>query len=220
MHFFVVAKEKSCAILFALLGYMDNNQPQQSTEQVPTYPARPTSKKSNRFVKIGALVLILVILFFGGKKILGSKSSQTPVTLSPSPSPTEFQLPTDTPAPSDSPTPAVTSTPTPKPTGNPVDRATGLDRSSVSVEVLNGSGIAGVAGKMSDTLKSFGYKVSSTGNADNFDFANTEIHVKSASSSFLSLIKSDLSSSYTIGNAASDLDSSAAADIRVIVGKQ
>ncbi len=197
---------------------MDNQQQQTQPElsPLPTYPSR-NQKKSGRFIKLLLVIIVLAVLAFGGKKLFFSKK-QEQIKLPVTPTPTEFQFPTDTPA------PTVAQTGTPAPTKqaaiNPVDSKTGLDRSSVSVEIQNGSGVVGVASKASDILKGLGYKIGSTGNADNFDYASTEIHVKDSKSQFLPLIKSDLSSSYTISNAASDLDASASADIRVIVGKQ
>lgn len=194
---------------------MDNQT--QTVEPLTTYPARP-SRKKNPLLKIIALILVLIVLFFIGKSIFGGKK-QTQVVIPPTPTPTEFQFPTDTPSPSSSVTPSGSVTPTTV-KSNPVDSSTGLDRSSVTVEVLNGSGVVGAASKASDTLKALGYDVVSSGNADNFDFSSTEIHIKSNKSKFVNLVKSDLSSSYTIGVAAADLDASASADIRVIVGKQ
>ncbi len=199
---------------------MDNQPQAPSLEPLPTYPAR-NQKKSRRLVKIIAIIVAIALLVFLGKKLFGgSKKEET--KLPPTPTPTEFQFPTDTPQPSVSvsPTEGATPSPTAKASANSVDSKTGLDRASVSVEVLNGSGAVGAASKASDTLKALGYNVTSSGNADNFDFAQTEIHVKSTKSKFLSLVKSDLSNSYTIGIAAADLDSSASADIQVIVGKE
>lgn len=192
---------------------MDNQT--QPVEPLATYPAR-SSKKKNRLLKIIVILIILgLIIFFGKSLIGGKKETAKPAALTPTP--TEFQFPTDTPQPSVSTTPT---SPTPTPKASPIDKATGLDRSSVSVEVLNGSGVIGAASKASDILKNLGYNVTSTGNADNFDFTDTEVHVKSTKSKFAGLVKSDLSSSYTVNVASADLDASASADIRVIVGKQ
>lgn len=46
----------------------------------------------------------------------------------------------------------------------------------LNIEVLNGSGIEGAAGRISDLLRSFNYNVVSVRNADNFDHMNTSIH--------------------------------------------
>jgi hypothetical protein len=105
------------------------------------------------------------------------------------------------------------------PTQNPVDPATGLDRSQLSVTVENGSGAAGVAGKGADVLKNLGYDVTSTGNADNFNYTGVTIQVKAASSDYLNLLKTDLGSSYTIGSTSADLPDSFSSDALVIIGQ-
>jgi len=179
------------------------------------YQSPQTQKKSRKFLYIIFFVIILVIAFWLFQGLFsGSKSkTQAPIT----PTPTEYQFPTDTPVPSANPTEEPTTTPTK--TVNPVDSATGLDRSTLSVEVQNGSGEAGAASKGSDVLKSFGYKVVATGNADNFDYQATTIKVKSTENNFLALLKKDLGFSYTVGSASADLDPSSTADALVIIGK-
>jgi anionic cell wall polymer biosynthesis LytR-Cps2A-Psr (LCP) family protein len=47
--------------------------------------------------------------------------------------------------------------------------------SNLTVEVLNGTAINGLAGKTAELLRSFGYDVISVGNADRSDYANTVI---------------------------------------------
>lgn len=176
-------------------------------------------KKSNKVLKIIVFAIILAILMWGVQKLFsGGGKEAKPAGIAPTP--TEYQFPTDTPTPSIGPSnaPDATATPTVKKV-NPIDSATGLDRSTLSVEVQNGSGETGVASKGSDVLKSFGYKIIATANADNFDYESAVIKVKSAKSNFLALLKKDLGFSYTIGSASADLDSSSTADALVIIGK-
>ena len=66
-----------------------------------------------------------------------------------------------------------------KTTTSTIDKATGLDRANLTIAVKNGSGVTGAAAKASNFLKDLGYTVSSTGNADNSDYENTVIEVKS-----------------------------------------
>jgi len=68
-------------------------------------------------------------------------------------------------------------------------------------------------------LKSFGYKITSTGNADNYNYENVTIQVKSTKSNFLALLKKDLGFSYTVGSASADLSSDSTSDALVIIGK-
>jgi len=183
----------------------------------PTPAINKAPKNPKRFLFLVGAIVIIVIIIFAAPRFLGSKNKKESSKITPTP--TEFQIPTDTPAPSPSEEPTNTPTPTSKPASNPIDKATGLDRSKLSVEVQNGSGEAGVAGKGSGILKDLGYNVTSTGNADNFNYSNVSIQVKSSGSDYLSLLKKDLSASYTIGSSSSDLSATASADALVIIGK-
>ncbi len=177
-------------------------------------PSTPPQKPRN-FGRLIVVILILVILIFGAYRLIGSrKTANVPAVV---PTPTAFQFPTDTPAssPETSPTPKVTTIPT----VNPVDSSTGLDRSALTVEVQNGSGVVGAASKASDVLKGFGYHVTAMGNADNFNFENATIQVKSTKSQYLPLLKKDLGFSYTVASASSDISDSSSADALVIIGK-
>lgn len=184
-------------------------------------PALGPQKKvvNKRFVYLILTILVLLVAFFSyrifGAKEKGTISQNLAIT---TPVPTET-LPTETPTPTPTPIPNITTTPTPVPTLNPVDSATGLDRSKLSVIVQNGSGEAGVAGKAESVLKNLGYDVVSTGNADNFNYVNAVIQVKPASSDFLSLLKTDLGLSYTIGSNSADLPDSFSSSALVIIGK-
>lgn len=180
-------------------------------------------KRSKRFFFLILFILIVGIIFFFGKsKISGVvhklSSSPTP-TSSPSSTPEPTQV-EETPTPEETTAPKETDTPTPKPTQNPVDPATGLDRSTLTVEIQNGSGTVGVASKASDILKTFGYHVTAIGNADNFNYDNTTIMVRDTKKDFLSLLQKDLSSSYTIGSTSATFSASSSADALVIVGKE
>lgn len=186
-----------------------------------------SSKRGKKLIFLVILLVILGLIAFGAVKFLGGEG--TPAT--PTPTPTEAVTPTDTPTPtpevSGSPTPSpkvspttakTTVTPTKAAAGSSVDAASGLDRADLSIIVQNGSGVAGAAKTMGDKLTGLGYKVSSVGNADNSDYAQTEIHVSAAKSKFIALLKKDLGSDYTIGTSASDYTGSG--DALVIVGKQ
>lgn len=182
-------------------------------------PANISPKKGgSKLILFLILILLIAGVIYGGMKFLGSSNkAETP---SPTPTPTENLLPTDTPTPEVSEKPAVSNTPTPKPTVNPVDKTTGLDRSDLSVEVQNGSGLPGAASKMSDFLKGFGYHVVSVGNADNTNYEKVSVLITEGKKSYLSLLTKDLSSSYSVGSSSADLSASASADARVIVGKE
>lgn len=124
---------------------------------------------------------------------------------------------------SESPTevPEVTEAPTstPKATPVPTEASAGAANSSVEIAVQNGSGEAGVAGEAADILIAEGYKVVSTGNAENFEYTGVTIQVKAARKSILSGIESALSKDYTVSKATSDLPTDASYDALVIIGK-
>src|SRR3989344_999696 len=152
-------------------------------EAAPTF-AQPKRKINKRFIYLALAILALIIIFFAFKTLGSSNKgniNDKPEVITPTGFPTETSIP----SPSDSPT----NTPTPKPTVNPVDKQTGLDRSELSVTVQNGSGEAGVASKGSDTLKNLGYNVIGIENADNFEYVNVSIQVKSGKSDYLNLLK-------------------------------
>lgn len=103
-----------------------------------------------------------------------------------------------------------TATPTPLPP----------DRSKVKVQVLNGAGVAGAAGKMKSLLEEKGYVVMGTGNADNYDYEETQIQAGSESIQIVELLKADLAGDYKVASEVASLASGEEADVVVIVGKE
>jgi len=197
---------------------MEENQFQEIPQTfTPGRAKRPLPKKTVVLITFIVLVVLSVVFV----KVTGKPKNQSTSTVSTTPSPIETSIPSASPETSPSPTqsPAPTPTPTPKPSANPVDKATGLDRSKLNVLIQNGSGEAGVATKASDYLKGLGYDVSSTGNADNYNYTNVTIQVKSSKSDYLALLKKDLGFNYTIGSTSSDLQDSSTEDALVIIGK-
>lgn len=118
--------------------------------------------------------------------------------------------------------PKIAVRPTPTPTSAPVVTPTPgeLQRADLTVQVLNGGGIAGAGGKMKTFLEEKGYTVEDVGNADNYDYQETEIIMKAESQAYLSLLKKDLQEDYVIGTTAATLSSDSAYDAQVIVGKE
>ena len=195
---------------------MEDSSTQSPVSQF-NYQSPEPPGRSKKFLKLIIFAIIVIGLIWGIQKLFfGASREEKKVAITPTP--TEYQFPTDTPSPSPTGALEPTVTPTAKAV-NPVDSPTGLDRSTLSVEVQNGSGEAGAASKGADVLKSFGYKVIGTGNADNFDYQDTTIKVKSTKINFLSLLKKDLGFSYTVGSTSADLASSSTADALVIIGK-
>lgn len=190
----------------------------------PQFESRLSRSKSpaKKYLVLIFSALVIVLLIFGITRFFaGSKENVNSQT----PTPTIEAFPSDVPTPSEeaptlSPTQKPTNTPTPKPTVNPIDKTTGLDRSKLSIHVLNGSGAIGASKKASEYLESLGYNVTQIGNAENFNYESTTIQIKSASENFLSLLKKDLGSNYTIGTTSANLGEDERADALVIVGKE
>lgn len=185
-------------------------------------------KRPKALIILAVFLILLGVILFVGSRFLTTQETDEDVE-SAKAAPTAVIAPSDTPAPSEDPTPtakgqvtpskaAATPAPTTGSSASSVDKATGLDRATLTVSILNGSGVAGVASKMSTTLKDLGYATGATGNADNFDYQNVTIQVKSAKSKYLPLLKKDIAASYTVGDATATL-ASGSADAVIIIGK-
>lgn len=184
--------------------------PEPEAAPAPSYaPTTPKKRNPKNLLYLLAAIVVIVVLFNAFKILTGGSKKSTPT-----PTPAAV-IETATPEPSAT----ESASPTPTPTNNPVDSATGLNRANLSVEIQNGSGTVGAAGKASTLLKSLGYNITSTGNADNFNFTDVTVKVKVAQKKYLPLLIKDLSTDYTIGASSSDLDASSSADALVIIGK-
>ncbi|MCH7541194.1 LytR C-terminal domain-containing protein [Patescibacteria group bacterium] len=102
-------------------------------------------------------------------------------------------------------------TPTPEPPKE-------VTRKDFSVRVLNGSGIAGVAGEARDFLASKGYTIESIGNAENFDYQKMTVQIKNSKKEVSDLLTKDLKERYSI-NIGSPLLEGEQFDILIIVGR-
>ena len=117
---------------------------------------------------------------------------------------------TQTPAPSS--TPVETSAPTPTPSPE-------ADLEKYEVKILNGSGIAGEAGKAKSLLEKAGFKINSTGNAASYDYTKTVIQAKSdVDKSFITALSEALAESYSVDSKNQNLSESSKDEVVVIVG--
>lgn len=180
------------------------------------------SKEKKPFPKKIVFLLVLLLLLCAGGVIgvryfTAAKLSKN--ILSPSTSPTVTQAP----SPTQAATPTVSTTVTssvvsPTKAAGKTTPTSATSRSSTTVSILNGSGVAGAASKVSATLQGLGYQIGTVGNADTYDYTDVTIEVKKSKASLLPQLKKDLSS-YTIGSSSATLKESNAADAVVIVGK-
>jgi len=115
------------------------------------------------------------------------------------------------------PTPApevVEATPTPE---EAVEEE--LDVTALSIQVQNGSGVTGAAGKVVALLEGLGYEDVKTGNADSYDYTETIIKIKEDKKNYLVRLEEDLGEKYTLGETETLVDTSAY-DVVVILGKE
>ncbi len=113
-----------------------------------------------------------------------------------------------TPVQQGNPEPSVVATPTPE----------AIDKTAVSIQVLNGSGKRGAAGTASKVLEEKGYTQVSAGNADTFDYEGLTIAVKKENETLASTLKKDLADDFkTITTETLDEDSKY--DAIITVGK-
>lgn len=116
--------------------------------------------------------------------------------------------------------PVLFAKPTPTPTPAPTPAPAAVKREDVSLQVLNGGGTPGAAGKMKKLLEDKGYSVKDVGNTDEYSYTKTEILVKSGKEAYLSLLKNDLKDTYSLGTSSATLPADASYDVRVIAGKE
>ena len=115
----------------------------------------------------------------------------------------------------ESPTPFEFSSPSPE--SSPAGQ---VNRSEASVRVLNGSGIAGAAAALKDSLEGKGWTVDKIGNAESSDFTNTVIRFKASFANFQDTLFEDLSSDYSVEVSDENLEATDSADIEVILGSK
>ena len=93
-----------------------------------------------------------------------------------------------------------------------------LDLSKYSIQILNGSGIAGEAGRVEKLLNTVGFTNTKTGNAKTYDFEESEIAIKKSDPEILFSEVEKALSSYKLTKI-DPLDESSSFDIVITVGK-
>lgn len=182
----------------------ENNNPQPPVTPAPIY--QESQDKNAKWLWLLIFLIIIGAVVFAFFRGIGPFAAISPFVSKASPSPSESPFAESSPSVVDS---------SPSPSASP---ATKVNRSSVKVRVLNGSGTTGKAASVKDLLEGLGWKVASIGNADNSDYANTEVRVKASAKDYLDTMVADLSDKYSASAASKSLDASASADIEVVVG--
>lgn len=101
-----------------------------------------------------------------------------------------------------------------------VTRGLPLDRADLVVQILNGSGVPGLASKAQDFLTPLGYKEIKIGNAKKYDYPETVIQIKEDKNAYLDMIKKDLSVKYTLAQKIETLSKDSEFDLVIILGKK
>lgn len=109
------------------------------------------------------------------------------------------------------PTPSAQETPTPTPSDE-------VDLSEYKVSILNGSGIPGEAGKVETALKSQGFETIETGNAESYDYTDSEVSLKKDTPEAVYEAVKTAMSSYKIVRQEGELAESSEFDVEIIVG--
>lgn len=178
---------------------MVDKKPETAAREFLSESSEERGRKPNmRFIFVVTILTALIVGFIAGGVyvyVSGVNSSHDTV-IKPTTAPSEA--------------PVQTSTPSPKPT---------VKLDSFTVNVLNGSGIIGAAGKVKDSLTAGGFSVSGTGNAANYSFAKTVIQAKaSVATEVIEAVKAALKDyEVTVGEALLDTSKY---DIVVTAGKK
>ena len=99
------------------------------------------------------------------------------------------------------------------------ESAESADLAKLSIQILNGSGTAGEASRVRDLLQEAGFETFSLGNADSYDYTDTEVQVKEGiDASVFDKVKKALTSYTAVEKDA--LPASSDYDIVIFVGKQ
>ncbi|MBI1863120.1 LytR C-terminal domain-containing protein [Candidatus Microgenomates bacterium] len=181
-------------------------------------PAKPTKRT---FGKKQAIITIIVLLLITAAVIFMMSRQPAPTEESISPTPTE--LPTEAPTPeattSASPSVAPTKSVTPSTKPSPTRSAEVKKSTDMNIQIQNGSGEVGIAGQVRDFLKGKGYQYFETANADNYDYKDVTVKVKSSLTTYGSSLMKDLGEKYKLASDSATLPNDSVFDAVVIVGK-
>lgn len=184
---------------------MDKDTAQDEEQTAPQDPAKDSKQNMDNYQpmlsqsksgkkKFAAAAIIIVILLATGWVIKsGSGSAESEIKTGSQPIPTPLPTPSFTPA-------------------------VKLERSGVSFEVLNGSGVTGAAKKLADQLKELGYEVLKTANADKDTYTQNQIYIKAELKGTVDLVIADLKDIIKIASVAGELKEGTAS-ARIIIGK-
>ena len=152
----------------------------------------PTAKKPSKKIALMIFILTFIVVSIATYYFFFQKTSiSPPVDSDPSP------------------------TPTSQPTATPTPLA--VNSEELKVQILNGSGVAGAAGKAAQILEELGYQDIDTGNASSYDYDSTQIATDK--SEIFDLLTKDLSGEYSLEEDQKKIDQDSEFDVIVTIGK-
>lgn len=95
-----------------------------------------------------------------------------------------------------------------------------IKRDDIKLQVLNGSGVSGLAGKAKTYLEGLGYKNVVVGNASMSNLTETTISVKESKKDLLEQITTDLSKNYKVSKETETLVASSKYDFIITLGSK
>lgn len=173
-------------------------------QDFPSYVERPSRKPRVFFLFL--VLFLLVIGVFAGLYMLGRTSEEKKDSVASVPTP--IVSPTEAVAPEEKASPSATPAPE-KP----------LERSELSVVVLNGSGVKGAAGSISSALTKSGYTIKQVGNAAQFTYTGVTITITEEKRDYLPQLKEDIAAVDPDLVIETSISDDIASDAEVIVGK-
>lgn len=176
----------------------------------------PPSGKSNAklIAIIVTVIVVLVGMVVGGFFVYQNamkEANESPDVIVNDDTTTQ---PTSLPSPDND---ATGSSETDTDTDTETDAGDQLDPASISVQVLNGSGTAGVASRVANLLEDAGFEEIDTDNAESFDYEETVVQVKPGQDELYELVLTELQADYTIAQG-EDLDVDNQFDLVITVG--
>lgn len=103
------------------------------------------------------------------------------------------------------------------PTATPVSS---VKRDTIKLQILNGSGVSGLAGKAKTYLEGLGYKDVQTGNASKSNLTETTVSVKDSKKEMTETVVADLSKNYIVAKETEVLSSTSKYDFVITLGSK
>lgn len=156
-----------------------NPAPMDETPSVG-FPTMPPQRQKSGGGKLIFVILGILILIGLGVFLFARGGSEENISISPTP--TDF----------------IEETPTPEESVTPTPTTTSIDKTEITIEIKNGTGIAGEAAFLQTKLKALGYSDMSAGNADSQDETTTTVtYSKTTPSTVVDEITKELEAIYT-----------------------